>query len=230
MACVAGCWQDTVQWYGRYKLWRALVDAILTDLVLENLSVGTLSKVSLTVPDGQVACLSGPSGSGKSRLLRAVADLEPHGGRVALGDTAQLDVPAHQWRSRVVMVPADSQWWFDDVGDHFPDDAKARLPSALGFPAGVMDWSVSRLSSGERQRLALWRALALQPEALLLDEPTANLDNDSTEAIENWLLEEIRRRRIATFWVAHDPAQIHRVADARYRIHGNRLERDHGSD
>jgi ABC-type sulfate/molybdate transport systems ATPase subunit len=202
----------------------------LTDLVLENLSVGTLSNVSLTVPAGQVVCLSGPSGSGKSRLLRAVADLEPHGGRVSLGDTAQLDVAAHQWRRRVVMVPADSQWWFDEVSGHFPDDARAGLPSALGFPPGVMEWSVSRLSSGERQRLALWRALVLEPEVLLLDEPTANLDNDSTEAIETWLLDEIRRRQIAVLWVAHDPAQIHRVADAHYRIHGTSLERVNGSD
>lgn len=205
-------------------------DAILTDLVLENLSVGTLSNVSLTVPAGQVVCLSGPSGSGKSRLLRAVADLEPHDGRISLGDTAQLDVPAHQWRSRVVMVPADSQWWFDEVGGHFADDARAGLPSALGFPPGVMEWSISRLSSGERQRLALWRALVLEPEVLLLDEPTANLDNDSTEAIESWLLDEIRRRQIAVLWVAHDPAQIHRVTDAHYRIHGTSPERVNGSD
>ena len=198
--------------------------------MLENLSVGTLSNVSLRIPGGQVVCLSGPSGSGKSRLLRAVADLEPHGGTVSLGDTAQLNVPAHQWRRRVVMVPADSQWWFDEVGGHFPDRVKAELPSALGFPPGVMGWSVSRLSSGERQRLALWRALVLEPEVLLLDEPTANLDNDSTEAIETWLLNEIRRRQIAVLWVAHDPAQIYRVSDAHYRIHGTRLERANGSD
>ena len=202
----------------------------MTDLVLENLCIGTLSNVSLTVPGGQVGCVSGPSGSGKSRLLRAVADLEPHGGAVFVGDTCQRELPAHQWRSRVVMVPADSQWWFEEVGAHFPDDGKAGLPSALGFPPGVMAWSVSRLSSGERQRLALWRALVLEPEVLLLDEPTANLDNDSTEAIETWLLEEIRRRQIAVLWVAHDVGQIHRVSDAHYRILGASLERANGSD
>ena len=202
----------------------------MTDLVLKNLCVGTLSNVSLTVPGGQVVCLSGPSGSGKSRLLRAVADLEPHGGTVSLADTCQEDLPAHQWRSRVVMVPADSQWWFDEVGGHFPDHVKAELPSALGFPPEVLEWSVSRLSSGERQRLALWRALVLEPEVLLLDEPTANLDNDSTEAIETWLLEEIRRRQTAVLWVAHDVGQIHRVADAHYRILGTSLERADGSD
>ncbi|MBU2953170.1 ABC transporter ATP-binding protein [Marinobacter sp. F3R08] len=202
----------------------------MTDLLLENLSVGTLSHVSLAVSGGQVFCLSGPSGCGKSRLLRAVADLEPHGGRVSLSGTDQQNVPAHQWRRRVVMVPADSQWWFDEVGGHFPADTGARLPSALGFSADVMGWPVSRLSSGERQRLALWRALALQPEALLLDEPTANLDTTTTEIIESWLLEEIRRRQIAVLWVAHDSGQIHRVANAHYRVHGTELEVIHGSD
>ena len=65
---------------------------------------------------------------------------------------------------------------------------------------------------------------------LLLDEPTANLDNDSAEAIETWLLEEIRRRQTAVLWVAHDVGQIHRVADAHYRILGTSLERADGSD
>ena len=111
----------------------------MTDLVLKNLCVGTLSNVSLTVPGGQVVCLSGPSGSGKSRLLRAVADLEPHGGTVSVADTCQEDLPAHQWRSRVVMVPADSQWGFDGVGGHFPGHVKAELPSALGFPPEVSE-------------------------------------------------------------------------------------------
>ncbi len=202
----------------------------MTGLLLENVSVGALSEVSLAAPGGQVVCLSGPSGSGKSRLLRAVADLEPHGGRVSLNGTDQQDVPAHQWRRQVAMVPADSQWWFDEVGAHFPDKAGGRLPAALGFPSEVMGWSVSRLSSGERQRLALWRALVLEPEVLLLDEPTANLDNESTESIERWLLDEIRQRQIATLWVAHDRAQIDRVANAHYRIQGSALEPVHGSD
>jgi ABC-type bacteriocin/lantibiotic exporter with double-glycine peptidase domain len=205
-------------------------DLALTGLLLQGVSVGALREVTLTVPGGQVVCLSGASGSGKSRLLRAVADLEPHGGQISLDNLNQQSVPAHQWRRQVVMVPAESQWWFDEVSAHFPEGAGERLPAALGFPAEVMDWSISRLSSGERQRLALWRALVLEPDALLLDEPTANLDNESTEAIERWLLQEIEQRQIATLWVAHDSAQIHRVANVHYRILGSALEPVHGSD
>jgi ABC-type iron transport system FetAB ATPase subunit len=72
--------------------------------------------------------------------------------------------------------------------------------------------------------------LVLQPDVLLLDEPTANLDGQMTGAVEAWLLEEIRRRSVCALWVAHDPDQIHRVADRHYRIKGPVLERVDGSD
>jgi ABC-type sulfate/molybdate transport systems ATPase subunit len=72
--------------------------------------------------------------------------------------------------------------------------------------------------------------LVLEPEVLLLDEPTANLDGQMTGAVEVWLLEEIRRRSICALWVAHDPGQIRRVADQHYRINGTFLERTDGSD
>ncbi|KXS51379.1 ABC-type dipeptide/oligopeptide/nickel transport system ATPase subunit [Marinobacter persicus] len=202
----------------------------MTDLRLEEVSVGSLENVGLDVGAGEVVCLSGPSGSGKSRLLRAVADLEPHQGRVFLGDTEQASVPAHHWRKQVMLVPADSQWWFDEVGAHFPEACRQQVPEALGFAPEVMHWTISRLSSGERQRLALWRALALEPSALLLDEPTANLDHDLSLAVEEWLLAEIRTRQMPVLWVAHDRAQIQRVADRHLHIVGNTLEPIHGSD
>ena len=202
----------------------------MPDLRLDTVAIGTLADVSMTVRAGEVVCLSGASGSGKSRLLRAVADLEPHQGRVYLDNTEQASVPAHDWRRQVMMVPADSQWWFDEVGAHFPKVSQAPVPEALGFSPEVMNWAVSRLSSGERQRLALWRALSLQPLALLLDEPTANLDHDMSLAVENWLLGEIEKHQMPVLWVAHDQSQIQRVADRHLHIVGNQLEPAHGSD
>lgn len=188
-----------------------------------DLSVGALSGISLKILAGRVLALSGPSGSGKSRLLRALADLDPHEGTVALGDMRQDAVPGHRWRQAVMMVPADSQWWADTVGEHFPDGVPEGLDT-LGFDAAAMEWPVSRLSSGERQRLALLRTVAGQPRALLLDEPTANLDPDATARVEAWLTDLIARNGWPVVWVAHDPAQINRVADAHLRIVGGHLE------
>lgn len=185
--------------------------------------MGDLSAVSFAAPPGQILALSGPSGSGKSRLLRALADLDPHDGAVSLGEMRQDTTPGHVWRQAAMMVPADSQWWADTVGEHFPAGAPDDL-HALGFGPEVMDWQVSRLSSGEKQRLALLRAIAHQPRALLLDEPTANLDPDTTAIVEAWLTGLARRHGWPVLWVAHDPAQIQRVADAHLRIAGKTLE------
>lgn len=194
-------------------------------LRLEGLSVGDLYPVDLTVPPGEIVCLSGISGSGKSRLLRAVSDLEPHGGDAWLGDVAQSSLPAHEWRARVMLVPAESHWWADTVGEHLADTESVDI-EALGFTAEVLDWQVSRLSSGEKQRLALLRVISREPAALLLDEPTANLDDATTRRVEDWLLARVRVFGWPVIWVAHDPAQIDRVARRHLRIQGHRLEEE----
>ncbi|MCL7940805.1 ATP-binding cassette domain-containing protein [Halomonas sp. ATCH28] len=191
-------------------------------LRLERIAIGSLVETRLSVAPGEVHCLSGPSGSGKSRLLRAVADLEPHAGEAWLGEVAQASLPAHEWRARVMLVPAESHWWADSVGEHLPRTSPADL-AALGFTPEVLDWQVARLSSGEKQRLALLRAVSREPAALLLDEPTANLDDATTRRVEAWLVTRIRERGWPVLWVAHDPAQIARVASHHWRIEGSEL-------
>ena len=198
------------------------------DLELENVSVGELDSVSQSIAAGEVVCLSGASGSGKTRLLRAVADLEPHGGDCLLGDIRQSETPAHRWRRQVMMVPAESQWWHETVGEHFDAEAEAGgAPAdalqALDLPDEATSWSIDRLSSGEKQRLALIRALVREPRALLLDEPTANLDAESIRRVERWLLEIIQHRELPTLWVAHDAEQIRRVSNRQFRIRDGRL-------
>jgi ABC-type sulfate/molybdate transport systems ATPase subunit len=193
-------------------------------LILEEVAAGDLPAVDLEVGAGEIVCLSGPSGSGKTRLLRAVADLESHSGQVRLGDLQRHSMPAHQWRAKVMLVPAESQWWFDTVGEHFCRGVPEAL-DALGLAADATGWQVSRLSSGEKQRLALARAASCQPAALLLDEPTANLDAESTRRTEQWLIGWIRQHQLPTLWVAHDAGQIARVADRHLVIRNSRLER-----
>ncbi len=192
-------------------------------LRVRGLSCGSLQGVNLVVGAGEIVCLSGPSGSGKTRLLRAIADLDEHDGEAWLDNRQQSRVPAHCWRAWVMLVPAESQWWAESVGEHFLEPPTDGL-QALGFGPDVMSWQVSRLSSGEKQRLALLRAVSHQPEALLLDEPTANLDGENTLAVERWVTTLAHRDAMPVLWVAHDPAQIARVANRHLRICQARVE------
>lgn len=187
-------------------------------LHLKQLGNELVQPFDLTVAPGKICCISGASGSGKSRLLRAVADLEPHCGQVLLNDLEQQQLPADQWRQRVRLVPAESQWWAESVIEHFSTACSREELEALGLPHGALDWQVSRLSTGERQRLGILRALAVPLDVLLLDEPCANLDPDTTRRVETLLLERIRAQGWPALWVAHDAAQIRRVADAHLSI------------
>lgn len=167
--------------------------------------------------------ISGDSGAGKTLLLRAIADLDPHEGEMRLEGTPCQRMPPTQWRARVCYVPSESQWWGERVGEHFRDNG-IELAQALGFPAGIRDWAVRRLSSGERQRLALARALALRPRVLLLDEPTANLDPDNTARVERMIRDYCAQEKAAVLWVSHDPEQRRRLAQRHWVMAAGQLE------
>lgn len=191
-------------------------------LELIDLSTPLVGPVSLRVGAGECVTLSGPSGSGKTRLLRAIADLDPHEGEVRLDERPATRIAPALWRRQVQLLPADPLWWAETVGAHFTAfDAGAA--AALGFAPDVAGWPVERLSSGERQRLALLRALDRGPRALLLDEPTANLDEDNIARVER-LVEDYRRAHgVAVIWISHSAVQRARVARVHHRLEGGRL-------
>ncbi|MEJ2659939.1 MAG: ABC transporter ATP-binding protein [Desulfobacteraceae bacterium] len=188
-----------------------------------DLGVHTLRHVHLALEPGQCVGLTGASGSGKSLFLRALADLDPHAGSMYLDGVAADRVPAPRWRRQVGLLPAESAWWHDTVGPHFEQVPKPWL-GELGFNGGVMDWQVSRLSSGERQRLALLRLLIQKPRVLLLDEPTANLDRRNTQCVESLLVRYRQEHAVMMIWVSHDPEQLQRNCAPIFAIAGNRLE------
>ena len=194
----------------------------MTFFEVKKLESRVLEPVSLSIEAGACLGLSGPSGSGKTLLLRQLVDLDPRKGEVLLKGRSIDSVPAHVWRKTVALLPAESQWWRDTVGEHFNAFNKKRL-MALGFDASVMKWQISRLSSGEKQRLALLRVLENNARVLLLDEPTANLDVKFVSRVEQLLLDYKAVRKAALMWVSHDHHQLQRVADFIYEIRNNRL-------
>jgi putative ABC transport system ATP-binding protein len=161
---------------------------------------------------GECIALQGPSGSGKTLLLRSLADLDACEGEVWLDGVEREQMPGPIWRRKVCYVAAESAWWADRVEDHFRHwPTAADRAGQLGLSSDCGKWTVARLSTGERQRLALVRALEIGPSVLLLDEPTSGLDPDSVEIVERSIAEE-RSRGLAVIWVTHDAAQVRRVA------------------
>ena len=192
-------------------------------LSVRQLSRPGLEPLSFSLETGESAALSGPSGAGKSLLLRALADLDPCAGDVALNGKNRRAMPGPDWRRLVGYLPAEPGWWSDRLEDHFQDwDALTPLADGLHLKAEVNDRPVPQLSTGERQRLALLRAIERRPKVLLLDEPTGPLDEEATAAVEA-LLKEQQDHGLTLLWVTHDRRQAERVATRRFWIDRGRL-------
>lgn len=182
-------------------------------LQVQRLMVADAPYPAIALNQEQVVSVSGPSGCGKTRLLRAIADLDDNEGEMSLRGTKREDIPAPQWRKQVMLIPADAVWWDDQVLTHFVTPPKPGWLEALGLDAQSLQWEVSRLSSGERQRLGLLRAMVNEPSVLLLDEPTANLDENNVGRVEAFLLNYLKQHRAAALWVSHDAAQRDRISN-----------------
>lgn len=188
------------------------------------LVVSTLKRPGIDIPDfaladGEALAVLGPSGSGKTLFLRALADLDENEGDLSVRGQERKAMSAPEWRRRVTYVAAESGWWDEGVAAHFDDwQTAAPLVERLGLPAEAGDWPVARLSTGERQRLALVRALVLNPDVLLLDEPTSGLDAESETAAEEILSERLASGTAMVF-STHDPAQAVRLAKRCLRFH-----------
>lgn len=204
------------------------------NLRIRNLRFLDKGPYSFSVGKGECVGLSGRSGIGKTQLFRAITDLIPFNGEILLQGIPSSSIPAPNWRTKVTLVPADSHWWYDKVGDHFPLISQAPFIKEnfqlLGLGKEVLDWRVSRLSTGERQRLALIRALCNRPHVLLLDEPSSGLDAYHTGLLESFVEQYRLQNDLSVVWVSHDSVQLHRVARREFRMEKNTLfEMNHTS-
>jgi len=181
-------------------------------LRVRDLRTNLLKPASLSLSAGECIAVRGPSGAGKTLLLRAIADLDPNEGLVCLDGRDRSTIDGPEWRRLVGYVPAEPGWWAETVGEHFSEWTTA-LASVkdLGFPDEAKGWPIARLSTGERLRLALIRALMVRPKVLLVDEPTAALDPASVAAVESLIADRVRAG-LAVLWVTHDTEQTKRIA------------------
>jgi putative ABC transport system ATP-binding protein len=193
------------------------------------LTVSALTRLHISVSfelnDGECIALQGQSGVGKSLLLRAIADLDPNEGAIKLDGILREAVPAPLWRKQVTYVAAEPGWWADTVQEHFTVWKDAiPLVTRLGLPPNCGSWQIQRLSTGEKQRLGLVRALMLRSRVLLLDEPTSALDAASTAVVESIVAERIASGT-GVIWSTHDSAQAHRVGSRLFVMGaGGRIE------
>ena len=199
---------------------------------LEDVSFGyapgelTLEHVDLTVMPGESGCIVGPNGGGKSTLLKLLLGLlVPTSGTVRLFGVGPDEgrrrvgyMPQYHLLDRVfpitvfevVLTGRMNSWrpfWYG------AEDRRAarRALDEIGLPQ-LADQSFSSLSGGQRQRVLIARALACDPELLLLDEPTANIDPGAEERFYE-LLEELRRR-MTVLTVSHDLGFVNREVDS----------------
>ncbi len=185
--------------------------------------------VGFALESGQCLLLVGPSGSGKSLLLRALAGLDPlEEGDVIFQGQSQRTWRMPAYRAQVMYLPQRAVLVGETVEDAlrhpfslgvhsgltFAQQDARNLLRGLGRRDDVLEQTTANLSGGEAQLVALTRALLLKPSVLLLDEATSALDVDATCQVEALLRGWVQEGERAVIMVSHDPVQRERLATA----------------
>ena len=187
-------------------------------LKISRLKVQSLRPLSMTLQRAECVAVQGPSGSGKSLLLRAIADLDPVSGEIFLDGASQQSMSGCQWRTKVRYFAAETGWWLETPRPHFPVNCRFEpVVEALGLDLKLLDRQIERLSTGERQRLGFARGLCDDPAVLLLDEPTAALDEEAERRVEEIILARLDEGAIVLI-VTHRKEQAARLAHRRLTI------------
>ena len=195
-----------------------------------------LDDVALDVSDGSLTALLGPSGSGKSTLLRIIAGLEePDEGTVTIGGADVTSAPARDRGVGFVfqhyapfkhMTVANNVAFGLTVRRRPRAEIQARVKELLALVRldGLAERYPSQLSGGQLQRMALARALAVQPDVLLLDEPFGALDAQVRTELREWLRRLHDEIHVTTIFVTHDQEEAMEVAEQIVVMHEGRIE------
>ena len=194
-----------------------------------------ISNLDLKVERGDLITIMGSSGSGKTTLLRLINRLsEMDSGSILLNGKDIRDYDPLELRKKVGMVFQLPVIFMGSVRDNLAFGMKLRgydndietLARDCAIPEGLLNADAEPLSVGEKQRVCIARALANDPEVLLLDEPTSSLDGVSADRIEKMLLALRREKQLTVLWVTHDREQAKRINGRRYLLREGKLEHE----
>ncbi|MGD9798428.1 MAG: sulfate/molybdate ABC transporter ATP-binding protein [Acidimicrobiia bacterium] len=195
-----------------------------------------LDDVSVTIPTGQLTALLGPSGGGKSTLLRIIAGLEvPDAGRIEIEGTDATSLAPQKRNVGFVfqhyaafkhLSVARNVAFGLEIRRRPKAEVKTRVQELLELVhlEQFADRFPAQLSGGQRQRMALARALAVEPSVLLLDEPFGALDARVRRELRNWLRRLHDEVHVTTVFVTHDQEEALEVADEIVVINDGRIE------
>lgn len=202
------------------------------DFKYKNSKESVLNDVSLNLEEGKVLAIVGPSGGGKSTLLRIISGLEkPDQGKIMIADKDATSIKAE--KRSVGMLFQDYALFphmtiFKNIAYGITEKSKSErrrivtemleLVDMLGYEKRYPH----ELSGGQQQRIALARALAAKPKILLLDEPFSNLDTELIDRVRKELLLVIRKTNITTIMVTHNQEDAN-LADHVVKIEAGRV-------
>ena len=199
----------------------------LKNLTIRYGSVPIVRNLNLEVHDGEMVALLGPSGAGKTTVLKAVAGLiHPHEGEIIIDGQPVKNLPPEK-RNAVMVFQKSLLFPFMNVAQNIAfgmrmqgfqgREARFKIREIMQLTEldGLGQRKIHELSGGQQQRVSLARALVLKPAILLLDEPLSNLDANLRQQMRELIQDIQTETRITTLFVTHDQAEAlmisHRV-------------------